>query len=81
MAVRASLCHLQHVFPKTTAVYGLRRLWATIAFQTPQENGMSIVHRRVKTVFVHQYRRFRFGKTESVCQHWRSNPNQLLLFV
>jgi hypothetical protein len=36
--------------------------------------------RKRKNVFVRAYLRFRFGRTESVCQHWRSNPNQLTLF-
>lgn len=35
---------------------------------------------RVKSVFVTAYHRFRFGKRESVCQHWRSHPGQLTLF-
>jgi len=35
---------------------------------------------RVKSVFVHAYIRFRFGRRESVCQHWRSHPGQLTLF-
>ncbi|RZT04139.1 hypothetical protein EV582_5021 [Duganella sp. BK701] len=35
---------------------------------------------KVKTVFVRQYIRFRFGRLENVCQHWRSLPNQLSLF-
>ncbi len=33
-----------------------------------------------KSVFVRQYTRFRFGRTEQVRQHWRSCPNQLTLF-
>jgi hypothetical protein len=32
---------------------------------------------KTKSVFVHAYVRFRFGKLENVCQHWRSMPNQL----
>ncbi len=36
--------------------------------------------RNPKTVFVRQYKRFRFGKIEDVCQHWRSHPRQLCLF-
>jgi hypothetical protein len=36
--------------------------------------------RKHKTVYVRQYMRFRFGKYESVCQHWRSHPGQLSLF-
>ncbi|AGQ75804.1 hypothetical protein FHU10_2827 [Serratia fonticola] len=28
-----------------------------------------------KTVLVHQYLRFRFGRWEHVCQHMRSLPN------
>ena len=35
---------------------------------------------RVKSVFVRGYHRFRFGRWESVCQHWRSYPGQLSLF-
>ena len=34
----------------------------------------------IKTVFVHNYSRFRFGRWESVCQHYRSHPGQLTLF-
>lgn len=34
----------------------------------------------IKTVFVHAYLRFRFGRWESVCQHWRSHPGQMTLF-
>lgn len=33
-----------------------------------------------KSVFVRAYSRFRFGRTEDVCQHWRSYPKQLSLF-
>jgi hypothetical protein len=35
---------------------------------------------RIKTVFVRAYTRFRFGKLENVCQHWRSHPWQMELF-
>lgn len=35
---------------------------------------------KVRDVFVRAYRRFRFGKWEDVCQHWRSHPGQLELF-
>lgn len=35
---------------------------------------------KIKTVFVNAYHRFRFGRWESVCQHWRSAPYQLSLF-
>jgi hypothetical protein len=35
---------------------------------------------KVKTVFVTAYTRFRFGRFEQVCQHWRSHPGQLNLF-
>jgi hypothetical protein len=30
-----------------------------------------------KIVYVTAYIRFRFGRWESVCSHWRSLPNQL----
>ena len=35
---------------------------------------------RIKTVFVRAYPRYRFGRWESVCQHWRAHPGQLSLF-
>lgn len=35
---------------------------------------------KVKSVFVHAYYRFRFGRWERVGQHWRSHPGQLSLF-
>ena len=35
---------------------------------------------REKGVHVRAYTRRRFGRTESVCEHWRSYPMQLSLF-
>lgn len=35
---------------------------------------------RLKNVFVRAYIRFRFGRLENVCPHWRSLPGQLELF-
>jgi len=35
---------------------------------------------KAKTVFVRAYQRFRFGRLENVCQHFRSWPVQLKLF-
>ena len=35
---------------------------------------------KVKDVFVRQYTRHRLGRDETVCQHWRSHPQQLTLF-
>lgn len=35
---------------------------------------------KVKGVHVRAYVRFRFGRLEDVCQHWRSYPGQLVLF-
>ncbi len=35
---------------------------------------------REKSVFVRPYTRFRLGRFENVCQHWRSWPQQLTLF-
>lgn len=35
---------------------------------------------RNKGVFVRAYVRFRLGRLENVCQHWRSYPGQLSLF-
>ncbi len=37
-------------------------------------------YRPIKDVFVRAYTRFRFGKQEDVCQHFRSHPGQLELF-
>lgn len=34
----------------------------------------------IKNVFVRAYIRFRYGRLENVCQHWRSHPGQLELF-
>ena len=33
-----------------------------------------------KDVFVREYNRYRHGRWEDVCQHWRTHPNQLNLF-
>lgn len=35
---------------------------------------------KVKSVYVHAYPRFRLGRWEHVCAHWRSHPGQLELF-
>lgn len=32
---------------------------------------------RIKSVYVHPYTRYRFGRWEDVCQHFRSPPQQL----
>lgn len=41
---------------------------------------MAYLPNRIKGVHVRAYTRFRFGRTENVCQHWRSFPEQLVLF-
>jgi hypothetical protein len=41
---------------------------------------MSYTYYRPNDVFVRQYVRLRFCKLENVVQHWRSHPNQLVLF-
>jgi len=41
---------------------------------------MQPIYYRAKSVFVRAYIRFRFGRLENVCQHWRSHPGQLTLF-
>lgn len=41
---------------------------------------MDFVRYNPKSVFVRAYHRVRFGRLESVCQHWRSYPTQLPLF-
>lgn len=35
---------------------------------------------RPLTVFVRAYIRYRFGRLENVCSHYRGHPNQLPLF-
>lgn len=35
---------------------------------------MAYSYLKPKSVFVRAYMRFRCGKTETVCQHWRSTP-------
>jgi hypothetical protein len=40
-----------------------------------------MAYHRWRSVFVHAYTRFRFGRRESVCQHWRSHPGQMQLFA
>lgn len=37
---------------------------------------MASAFAKPKSVFVRAYRRFRFGRLESVCQHYRSLPYQ-----
>ncbi len=39
-----------------------------------------LVHIRKGSVYVRAYIRFRFGRFENVCQHYRSYPHQLPLF-
>ena len=44
-----------------------------------------MAYARWKNVFVRacvrEYVRLRFGRREFVCQHWRSHPGQMELFV
>ncbi len=40
-----------------------------------------MAYNRLKSVFVRAYTRLRFGRRERVCEHWRSHPGQLELFV
>jgi len=39
---------------------------------------MASAYPRPKSVFVRAYRRLRFGRLESVCQHYRSLPDYQL---
>lgn len=39
-----------------------------------------MAYSNVKSVYVNAYPRFRFGRWEHVCQHWRSHPGQMTLF-
>jgi hypothetical protein len=41
---------------------------------------MAYVYFKPKSVFVRTYIRFRYGRLENVCQHYRSYPGQLALF-
>ena len=38
-------------------------------------------YRKVKSVAVRAYTRFRLGRMEYVCKHWRAHPGQLQLFT
>ncbi len=40
-----------------------------------------MAYTRWRSVFVRAYIRFRFGRHESVCKHWRSHPGQMQLFA
>ncbi len=40
-----------------------------------------MAYTRWKNVFVRAYVRLRLGRREFVCQHWRSHPGQMELFV
>ena len=40
-----------------------------------------MAYTRWKSVFVRAYVRFRYGRREAVCQHWRSHPGQMELFT
>lgn len=40
-----------------------------------------MAYTRWKNVFVRAYVRSRLGRRESVCQHWRSHPGQMELFI
>ena len=42
---------------------------------------LAMAYHRWKSVFVRAYPRFRFGRREAVCQHWRSHPGQMQLFA
>lgn len=35
---------------------------------------------RTKSVYVRRYTRRRYGRWETVSQHWRSHPGQMSLF-
>ncbi|CAB3703398.1 hypothetical protein LMG3458_02782 [Achromobacter deleyi] len=35
----------------------------------------------LKTVYVTAYTRWRFGREESVCAHWRSHPGSVQLLL
>lgn len=42
---------------------------------------LAMAYNRWRSVFVRTYTRRRFGRRESVCQHWRSHPGQMQLFA
>jgi len=78
----STLCHLQLVFT--------RRVNSTLFMGCKQTNycspifwrniNMAYVYFKPKSVFVRTYIRFRYGRLENVCQHYRSYPGQLALF-
>jgi len=42
---------------------------------------MVAVSSKPRNVFVRAYVRFRYGRVENVCQHYRSAPHQYVLFA
>ena len=69
-----------HVLAKTADITssqckGLRENPSTLL------RGVGMAYTRWKSVFVRTYVRFRFGRREHVCQHWRSHPGQMELFT
>ena len=61
-------------------VYSQFSIWVKPNFLQLFSQGGHMAYHRIKSVFVRQYHRFRLGKWEQVCQHWRSHPGQLSLF-
>ena len=72
--------HAQHVLEKTADITSSQ---CTGIRENPSilRKGVGMAYAHWKSVFVRAYARFRFGRREHVCQHWRSHPGQMELFV
>jgi hypothetical protein len=79
MVVRTPLCHLQFVLSDAVNISLFTGCKQILLFNF-LEIDMKNVYNKAKNVFVRRYTRFRFGRIENVCQHWRSYPRQLDLF-
>lgn len=78
MVVGAPLCHLQRRLRQCnySSLHGCRQL---LLSKILGELTMAYGYPKPKSVHVNAYIRFRFGRMEQVCQHWRSVPQQFSL--
>lgn len=77
MVVKAPLCHLQHCNCKASisASVAVGKLLPSKLHKGVL--AMDYIASKPKSVFVRAYVRFRLGRLENVCQHFRSYPSQL----
>lgn len=66
--------------PLQPSLFGRGGQQGYFPWENPEVSKMAINRRWVRSVHVCAYTRFRLGRFENVCQHWRSHPGQLSLF-